>query len=259
MKQYHFLVYGEDERQSCLKDILENRGHVAKKAEESSAGSFDAILLPPSDTERYLKKIKENLRPGQMVFGSNFGSNEEMQAAAGNICPVDYMREEGVAEKNAVSVAEGILAEAIGTMKQNLCGSRCLVCGFGRCGSAVAKRLVACGGRVDVLEKDRSKKQAVMEAGADWKERVDPADYALIVNTVPKLLFTGAVLRCCRQDVCLLDLASKPGGVDLAYCKERGICARRCPGLPARYAPRSAAEILADVIENKMEIRAKGE
>ena len=40
MKQFRFLVYGKDERQRCLKEILENRGHVAKNAEESSAGFF---------------------------------------------------------------------------------------------------------------------------------------------------------------------------------------------------------------------------
>ena len=31
MKQFRFLVYGKDERQRCLKEILENRGHVAKR------------------------------------------------------------------------------------------------------------------------------------------------------------------------------------------------------------------------------------
>ena len=132
MKQFRFLVYGKDERQRCLKEILENRGHVAKNAEESSAGFFDAILLPLPETETFFGKIKEELVPGQIVFGANFGQSVACQAKEKKITVVDYMKADGVAEKNAVSVAEGILAEAICAMKENLCGSRCLVCGFGR-------------------------------------------------------------------------------------------------------------------------------
>lgn len=258
MNQYHFLVYGEDERQCCLKEILENRGHVVKNAEEYSAGFFDAILLPLPETEKYFCQIAEKLIAREVVFGTNFGQNMVRQAADRKVCLVDYMKEEGVAEKNAVSVAEGILAEAISIMKVNLCGSRCLVCGFGRCGSVVTDRLTACKASVDVFEKDRNKMQAVAEAGAHWKDHAKPAEYALIVNTVPKPLFTDTILRECGREVCILDLASGSGGVDLLYCKEHGICAKRCPGLPARYAPKAAAEILADVIEKKMEIRARG-
>lgn len=80
MKQFHFLVYGKDERQRCLKEILENRGHVAKNAEESSAGFFDAILLPLPETETFFGKIKEELVPGQIVFGANFGQSVACQA-----------------------------------------------------------------------------------------------------------------------------------------------------------------------------------
>ena len=56
-----------------------------------------------------------------------------------------------------------------------------------------------------------------------------------------------------------MELASGNGGVDLEICKAYGICAKRCPGLPARYAPKAAAKILADVIEKEMDVRKKGE
>lgn len=62
-----------------------------------------------------------------------------------------------------------------------------------------------------------------------------------------------------QKEVCILDLASGNGGVDLEICKAYGICAKRCPGLPARYAPKAAAKILADVIEKEMDVRKKGE
>lgn len=118
MKQFRFLVYGKDERQRCLKEILENRGHVAKNAEESSAGFFEAILLPLPETETFFGKIKEELVPGQIVFGANFGQSVACQAKEKKITVVDYMKADGVAEKNAVSVAEGSLRRQICAMRK---------------------------------------------------------------------------------------------------------------------------------------------
>ena len=109
MKQFRFLVYGKDERQRCLKEILENRGHVAKNAEESSAGFFDAILLPLPETETFFGKIKEELVPGQIVFGANFGQSVACQAKEKKITVVDYMKADGVAEKTRCPSRKGSL------------------------------------------------------------------------------------------------------------------------------------------------------
>lgn len=209
MKQFHFLVYGKDERQRCLKEILENRGHVAKNAEESSAGFLMPFCCRCRRQRLFLERIKEELVPGQIVFGANFGQSVACQAKEKKITVVDYMKADGVAEKNAVSVAEGILAEAICAMKENLCGSRCLVCGFGRCGSRIAERLAACQADVDVFEKEDQKRQAVGAAGATWRPHAVPGAYELIVNTVPQPLFTDRCFHECKKEVCIL--VSRPG------------------------------------------------
>ena len=51
----------------------------------------------------------------------------------------------------------------------------------------------------------------------------------------------------------LIDLASKPGGVDFSAAKELGIHAVQALSLPGKTAPRAAAEIIKNTIYNMME------
>ena len=48
----------------------------------------------------------------------------------------------------------------------------------------------------------------------------------------------------------LIDLASKPGGVDFSAAKELGIHAVQALSLPGKTAPRAAAEIIKNTIYN---------
>ncbi len=46
----------------------------------------------------------------------------------------------------------------------------------------------------------------------------------------------------------IIDLASKPGGTDFRYAEKRGIKALLAPGLPGIVAPKTAGQILANVL-----------
>lgn len=245
MKKYHFLICGEDERQYYLKQILQEKGYAVEDEANSPIESYDLILLPILETGVYYQKWKERFHAGQKIFGYNFPKETAEQPG---IRFVDYMKEDGVAEKNAVAAAEGVLANAITLTKRNLCGSKSLVAGYGRCGSAVAEKLCALKSQVDVLEKDAAKSQEAMKKEYGIVGMEDLSSYDLIVNTIPAFLFDADALKSCREDVVILDIASSPGGVDFTYCKERGIRAELLPGLPAKYAPETSARILAEVI-----------
>ena len=72
--------------------------------------------------------------------------------------------------------------------------------------------------------------------------------YDIIFNTVPALVLTEELLRNVRPETVIIDIASRPGGVDFNYCQKKGLHARLCLGLPGKYAPKSAAGILMEVI-----------
>jgi dipicolinate synthase subunit A len=46
----------------------------------------------------------------------------------------------------------------------------------------------------------------------------------------------------------IIDLASKPGGTDFRYAEKRGIKALLAPGLPGIVAPKTAGQIVANVM-----------
>ena len=73
-------------------------------------------------------------------------------------------------------------------------------------------------------------------------------DVDFVVNTVPAEVFDKKLLGCFGEDVLLLELASAPGGFDAEAAAERGLKTVSAPGLPGKYAPYSAAELMRDTI-----------
>ncbi len=70
----------------------------------------------------------------------------------------------------------------------------------------------------------------------------------IILNTVPARLFDEALLDRMRPDGLLIDLSSKPGGVDLEAAKRLGRRVVWALSLPGKVAPVTAAEIVRDTV-----------
>ena len=65
-----------------------------------------------------------------------------------------------------------------------------------------------------------------------------------MLNTIPARVFTERVLDRIPRSAWLLELASAPYGFDKGEAVKLGLQVDLLPGLPARYAPRSAAMAL---------------
>ena len=81
--------------------------------------------------------------------------------------------------------------------------------------------------------------------------------FDLIFNTAPALILDGARLRETREDCVIIELASAPGGVDLAEARRLGRQVIQAPGLPGKVAPRSAAAAIRDSIYHILEDRGE--
>ena len=82
------------------------------------------------------------------------------------------------------------------------------------------------------------------------------AGFDTVVNTIPAPVLTAPVLAALRPGSLIVDLASAPGGTDFAAAAALGHTALLAPGLPARCAPDSAGEYLAETV---LEIIREGE
>ena len=286
-----FLILGKEERQKYLFQMLCSKGQTVTYCDHWLDGGYDAVMLPLAKSAYYMERIADQLQAGQYVFGCNFPPEVVEHKRRQGIFFIDYMKEDGFAYTNAAATAEGALAEAILAGREVLCGKQMLVMGYGRCGQMLALRLRALGGRVTVYEKDREKlalakvhgMQAVeaeavagpketpgaatvvncsLEEGTDENSRLTArfwVRYAYIFNTIPALVLDADRLSHVRHDAVLIDIASSPGGLDYAYCAQNGLNAKLCGALPAKYAPKSAAELLLHVIESYFVISEKGE
>ena len=52
------------------------------------------------------------------------------------------------------------------------------------------------------------------------------------------------------KDSIIIDLASEPCGTDFSAAKELGITAEKALGLPGKFAPKTAGEILKETVLN---------
>ena len=243
-----FLILGKEERQKYLFQMLCDRGQTVTYCDSWLDGGYDAILLPVAKTAEYFKQIADRLQAGEYVFGCNFPAELAEYKRKQGILFIDYMKEEGAAYENAVATAEGAVVEAVLAGKEVLFGQRALVMGYGRCGQILARRLQGLGVNVAVYEKDQEKQGMALACGCashqgDWHS------YAYVFNTIPERVLDAGRLSAMRRDVVIIDLASRPGGLDYGYCQQNNLNAKLCGGLPARYAPKSAAELLMKIIE----------
>ena len=163
----------------------------------------------------------------------------------------DYMENEELTAKNAALTAEGALALAIGASDKAIYGSRCLVAGCGRIGRLLALRLRALGADITLSARKKSDLAIIRASGLSGTDTERLAEcrkrFDFIFNTIPSIIFDENTLSKTAGGV-VIDLASKPGGVDLEACGRLGINGFAAPGLPGKTAPLTAAKIIRDTI-----------
>lgn len=165
---------------------------------------------------------------------------------------IDYAASEAVTAANAIPTAEGAIQRAMELLPVTLWNSRCLVIGFGRIGKILAHRLHGLGASVTVCARKAgdlamirgfgysSELTGIYEGGLD--------QYDCIFNTVPAMVLPEEQLLRTRPDCLLIDLASKPGGIDFEACAKLPRQAIHALSLPGQVAPATAGKIISDFI-----------
>jgi dipicolinate synthase subunit A len=283
-----FAVVGGDLRQAYLADMLAGEGYsvcaagfgrcadaaaeAPVKAEKvrgvteavKNAGciilplpfSLDGVNVnaPFSEIPIPLSEVFSAAGKGALVTGGRFTPEALRAAAAHGAQAADYYAREELAVLNAVPTAEGAVQIAMEELPVTINGSRCLVTGFGRVGKALCRDLSALGADVVCCARRCSDLAWIKSCG--WSPvpfgwLPSAASHAdAVFNTVPAQVFTGEVLGNLKKGCLLIDLASKPGGVDLAAAGRLGVKAFRALSLPGRVAPMTAGGIIKDTVLN---------
>lgn len=232
-----------------LKQVMEECDQIIGPIPFSRDGiHITSNVNPDLSMEDLIEMIQSN----HTIIGGNI--NEKVIKAVENQSATyfDFMKDDEIAEKNAIATAEGTIAEAIQLSDRNLFHSKCLVFGYGKCAKALASRLKALG--ADVTISARSLEQRLLARNdsfnaihlKDTSKELYEFDY--IFNSIPAMILTCELIQLCKRDVVIIDIASKPGGTDFKECQNLGINAVLALGLPGKYSPRTSAEILVDSI-----------
>ncbi len=247
------------EVQECsLEELLEMAQIIAAPVPFSRDG------VTVTGTTMGIMDFAGSLKSGQVVFGGLIPEQAAKYLRRRDIRFVDYMKLEQVALQNAVATAEGAIAEAICLWPENLAGCPCLVLGYGRCGRILAMRLKQFGAEVSVYARRKEVRVQVKTEGlkALSQEQLGEAlkKHPVLFNTIPAGVFTEALVQCLPKEHLLLELASGQGCITRELVQQYGVNKVHCPGLPGKYAPKSSAHILFDVmleiLENELTVKA---
>jgi dipicolinate synthase subunit A len=287
-KNFHMLIVGGDVRQIEVAKIISDQGtkvslvgftqvsddsieKIKCDFQEIDYSRVDAILVPVSgiDNEgrvdaRYSNEdialTKENLEntPEHCVIYTGIKTpylTKLMETTGRKVVPM-FARDD-MAILNSIPTAEGTLKVAIEHTDIMIHGSTVMVLGYGRVGKTTARLFDAVGARVLVGARKEADLARIIEVGltpfqlknlAAEMENVD-----ICINTIPHMILTPEVLDKMNRDTLIIDVASKPGGTDFEYAKEKGIKALLELGIPGKVAPKSAGAIIAKVLVELLE------
>lgn len=221
--------------------------------------SFDGINIntPYQDSKLSCDTLINKLNPLSLVFGGRISDTLSQKLTQRGIKHRDYMTRDELAIKNAIPTAEGAIEIAIAETPITIHNSKCLVLGYGKIGKVLAKSLYSLGAKT-YAEARKYADLALIEGHGyepltmkEAKSRL--GEFDIIFNTIPALVLDGSDLEKVRDDALIIDLASKPGGVDFDTAKELGKKVIWALSLPGRVAPVTAGIIIKETISNMID------
>jgi len=280
-----FCVLGGDRRQGYLAEALSAEGYPVRAAALEQYSFSDAsikicsleraiekseyVILPlPVTMDSHslnapltLKKIMldrelAELLEGKYVFAGQIDRIPNLEAWH-KVKLKDYYRQEPLIVGNAVLTAEAAISLAIQETPYGLLDSKILVVGFGRIGKSLGMMLRGMGCEVTVSARRREDFAWIRALGLKAVRTGEIgaciSKMEIVFNTVPSMVLSEAVLERCPKRVLILDLASRPGGVDFIRAEELGIRAIWALNLPGKYSPKSAAELIKTTVMDMVE------
>ncbi|MCX7714925.1 MAG: dipicolinate synthase subunit DpsA [Clostridia bacterium] len=275
-------VIGGDLRQATLASLLQKDGYItkilgfdkdielesltfAKDIEDAAKSDVVIFPLPASyDNETInapfsnqnicIRDILKNMPQTSVLLGGRISEylRGEIEVYGVNYC--DYFKREELTVLNAIPTAEGAIEIALSEMPITLHSSRCLVLGFGRIGKVLSKMLFGIGADVTVEARKFEDLAWIKSYGYRGIHICELAkeigNYDIIFNTIPNVVLDRQILRNVNKRSLIIDLASKPGGVDFETAKELGIRVIWALSLPGKVAPVTSGEIIKNTVVN---------
>lgn len=251
---YNVKVYG-------LNDI-ELKENSVSSLEEAMGGSNIVVLGIPASKEQDLLKADipisityflTCLSDNQIVYGGVIKDKLLTGMQKRNVKYFDFMKSEEFAILNTIPTVEGAIEIAIKETNITLHNANILILGFGRIGKLLAKTLKGFESRIELAAR-KDEDFAWIDTYGYRKVIYDKLEeklnsYDIIFNTVPTMLLDAEKMGKIKKECLIIDLASKPGGVDFETANQLGIKTNWALALPGKVAPKTAGGYMKRIIE----------
>lgn len=209
------------------------------------------IYAPYSENEINIKDIIGKCKDKNLIAGS---IKEEILEIAkeNNIQVTDMIKNEKLAILNSISTAEGAIEVAIRETDNIIHRSNVLILGFGRIGKVLAKKLQGLSANVTCAARKQDdfawinaygyNSININEMGKELEQ------FDIIFNTVPHLILTKEKIAFLNKKCVLIELASRPGGIDRKEAENHKIKIVDALALPGKVAPITTAEFMKEAI-----------
>jgi len=217
----------------------------------------EVLNTPFHDKKIHMSEIFKIMKKNQLFIAGRIIDKISQMARAYNVYSIDILEREEMAVLNAIPTAEGAIQIAMEELPITLNGSRTLILGFGRLGKVLAKMLDGLGADVYVMTRKYADIAWLKAYGIkpvyinDLNKHLGGMD--VIFNTIPSRILDSARLETAGRECLIIDLASKPGGVDFDHAKMLGIKVIWALSLPGKVAPVTAANCMKQTIYNIIE------
>ena len=183
------------------------------------------------------------------IFVGNIDKETEQKLISKNNKVIDIMKKEEFAVLNAIPTAEATIEIILKNTEKILQSSNILIMGFGRIGKVLSYKLKALSTNVTCIVTSEVEKAWATVYGYDniYIDNIKHncsrlRQYDIIINTIPKIILRDE-LKEIRKETLIIDLASKPYGIDRKIVEEEGLNFIEALGLPREISANDISKI----------------
>lgn len=277
---YNFLIIGGDTRIASVAKILKEDGYNVKTFANEIKDSEIEEIEDIKDLKNSSKFNEYNIvissiplsKDGENVYCPNSSKkisihelkeitkNRQLIAGKldGKIDGYDALEDETLTILNTIPTAEGAIQVAMEETTYTISDLNVLVLGFGRVGKTLANKLKSLCSNVYVEARkptDLAWINAYGYIGIDLQDLPNNlCKMDIIFNTVPEMILDKSKLILISKDALLVELASKPYGIDFEVAEKLGIKTKIASALPGKVAPDTAAKYIIEYIYRMLKI-----
>ena len=206
------------------------------------------IHMPFSNQDILIKEICYYLE-NKIIFVGNIHQDLKEELHKKNNKVIDFMQKEEFAILNAIPTAEATIEIILKNTKKILQNSHCLIMGFGRIGKVLADKLKSLSAKVTCIITNQIEKAWAQVYGYETTtiENIQNnctklKQYDIIINTIPKIIFNEE-LKEIRKETLVIDLASKPYGIDRKIAEQEKLNFIEALGLPRKISTNNISKV----------------